>query len=235
MWSGTPPVLPLALTLGLGVIASGCDVGGCDRAARTAASAAATTDAGPSAPAASTSATSSRAAALPSPSGQVPLPPREGYRAVQVGGVSYGKDGNVVLLVDAAANVAVPIFVGPTEALSIELRLDGRRYRRPLTHDLFDATVRRLGGAVERVTIDRLVEDTFHATVVVRDGADRFALDARSSDAIALALGSQAPIHVAEAVVQQAGVDLARLQALAEDGEEAPVPAEPAQERPLHL
>jgi len=235
MWSGTSPVLPLAVTLGLGVLASGCDVGGCVRAARTVASAAATTAAGPTAPAAPASAAGSRAAAPPAPSGQAPLPPLDGYRAVQVGGVSHGKDGNVVLLVDAAANVAVPIFVGPTEALSIELRLDGRRYPRPLTHDLFDSTVRRLGGVVERVTIDRLVDDTFHATVVMRDGADRFALDARSSDAIALALGSQVPIHVAEAVVTQAGVDLARLRSLAEDGEDAPAPAAPAPERPLHL
>ncbi len=234
MRPGRAPGGLLVVTLGCGAMAGACDL--VDRAvglrARAVASAAPPPSAAPSAAAA---AAGPRAGAAVPSSGLRPLPPLEGYRPVKVGGVSYGKEGNVVLLVDVAANVAVPIFVGPTEALSIELRLDGRRYRRPLTHDLFDATVSRLGGRVERVTIDRLEDDTFHATVVIRDGEERFALDARSSDAIALALGSRAPIQVAESVVRRAGVDLGRLQSLADDAEEAPANPEPAPERPLHL
>ncbi len=234
MRPGRAPGGLLVVALGCGVMAGGCDLAdrAAGRAVRADGSAAATSSAAPSA---SSAASGPRVGAAAASSGLCPLPPRDGYRPVEVGGVSYGKDGNVVLLVDLGANIAVPIFVGPTEALSIELRLDGRRYRRPLTHDLFDATLRRLGGRVERVTIDRLEDDTFHATVVIRDGEECFALDARSSDAIALALGNRAPIQIAESVVSRAGVDLSRLQSLADDVEEAPAAPEPARERPLHL
>jgi bifunctional DNase/RNase len=153
---------------------------------------------------------------------------------VTVAGVWFVHERHVVILLDSASQLAVPIFIGPSEALSIELRLDGRRFERPLTHDLYDATLERLGGAVERVTIDRLQEDTFHATVVIRTSADRFALDARSSDAIALALGAQAPIEVADAVVRRAGVDLAALEAHSH-GELAPREPRAPEEVPLGL
>jgi hypothetical protein len=100
----------------------------------------------------------------------------------------------------------VPIFIGGTEALSIELRLAKRRYARPLTHDLFDAAIDKLGGTVDRVQIDGVRDDTFVGSVFVRRGDDIFELDARPSDAIALALGRSVAIWVAPEVIEKAGI-----------------------------
>ncbi len=141
-----------------------------------------------------------------------PGPTPNGYLKMSVGGVAPTSAGEAVLLVDALSNVAIPIFVGGTEALSIQMRLEKREFVRPLTHDLYDATIKKLGGTVESVRVDRLQNNTYYGTIVLRTTASRIELDARPSDAIALALGSHAPIHVARPVVDQAGIKLDQLQ-----------------------
>jgi bifunctional DNase/RNase len=114
--------------------------------------------------------------------------------------------GEAVLLVDEAESVVVPIFVGGTEALSIKLRLERQRYQRPLTHDLLDDVVGKLGGAVHKVQVDELRGNIFVGSVFVRSGGTLVTLDARPSDAIALALGNRVPIYVAEKVIDAGGV-----------------------------
>jgi hypothetical protein len=128
----------------------------------------------------------------------------------------------VVLLLDPGKHRAVPIFIGESEALSIKLRLAHRSYPRPLSHDLLDTIMHKLGGQVEQVRVERLLDNAYVATVVVVRDKERFELDARSSDAIALALGSQVPIFMAEEVLRTTAVDLDRLPPItppeAEDG-----------------
>jgi bifunctional DNase/RNase len=101
----------------------------------------------------------------------------------------------------AAARRELPIWVGPFEAQAIALEMAGAAPARPLTHDLMRLLVERLGGKLERVEIVDLRDNTYFATLrlVGRNGS-RLAVDARPSDAIALALRLDGPILVAEEV-----------------------------------
>lgn len=135
-----------------------------------------------------------------------------------------GNFGHAVLLLDAATETFVPIFIGGTEALSIQLRLDDRAFTRPLTHDLFDAFSKKVGARLIRSQVDSIVDGVYYGTVVFeRQGAgegpgeepETFSLDARTSDAIALAIGNGVPIYVAEPVLEEAGV---KADALGDDG-----------------
>jgi len=136
------------------------------------------------------------------------LPPRppEGFLEMQVAGVIPTEHGPAVLLGTQKRNVLVPIFIGETEALSIDLRLRRREYSRPLTHDLLDAILREVGGKIVSVQIDALQENVFVATLILRVNHREIRLDSRASDAIALALGSKAPIFVSRQVIESAGM-----------------------------
>ena len=114
-----------------------------------------------------------------------------------------GNGGGTVMLADAPRTWVVPIAVGSSEALTIALRSERRRYERPLTHDLLDAVLRELGGEVSEIRIDDLRSSTFVATMSLREGRRESKLDLRASDAIAVALGHDLPIWIADAVVAQ--------------------------------
>jgi uncharacterized protein len=146
------------------------------------------------------------AAAEPQATGGSSTAPPPGYVEMTVGEVTATGDGNAVLLVDAANDVVLPIFVGQNEAMAIDLRQRKQRYQRPLTHDLLDAVMHELGGSLVRVQVDDIKDKTFVGAVFVRAGTRVIELDARPSDAIALALGNRVPIFVARRVVDQAGV-----------------------------
>jgi bifunctional DNase/RNase len=130
----------------------------------------------------------------------------KGYELARVLDVVREGDGAAVLLVDPGGTTVVPIFVGGTEALTIELRLGGEHYPRPLTHDLLLSLVKELGGRPVKVQVDELRGDTFIGSVFVKTDSRVMQLDARPSDAIALALGAGAPIYVARSVMLQAGM-----------------------------
>ena len=111
-----------------------------------------------------------------------------------------------LLLLDETTNLIVPIFIGGTEAASIDLRMRGDAAPRPLTHDLLDALVKKLGGTIVKVQIDALRDGIFIGSVFVRANGRVFKVDARPSDAIALAIGNRVKIYVAKAVVEEAGI-----------------------------
>jgi uncharacterized protein len=138
------------------------------------------------------------------PEGPPVAPP--GYVAMKVMDVVPTSQGNAVLLTDEAEERVIPIFVGGTEALSIELRLSEKRYARPLTHDLLDALVGKLGGELVKVQVDELRSSVFVGSVFVKQGGKLLSVDARPSDAIALALGRRAPIFVASKVLDVSGI-----------------------------
>jgi bifunctional DNase/RNase len=137
-----------------------------------------------------------------------PREPPRGFVLVRVGGITPTAQGNAVLLVDELRQRALVVFIGDTEALSIQLRLQGTKYKRPLTHDLLDNMLQHLGARVESVRVDRLEDDIFYGVVVVRERDRIHEFDARTSDGIALALGSDAPVFVAKPVLDQAGIEL---------------------------
>ena len=130
----------------------------------------------------------------------------EGFIAMEVVGVFPTSAGHAVFLGDPQGGRLVPIWVGGTEALAIELRLERRRFERPLTHDLLDQAIRELGGEVTGVRIDALRAGVFVATITLEEKDRSIRLDARASDSIALALANQVPILVSTAVVDEAGI-----------------------------
>ncbi len=129
-----------------------------------------------------------------------------GYVEVTVEGVAPAKRGHAVVLMDLKKQIMLPIFVAKAEALSIHLRRDKKRFVRPLTHDLLDDVLRRIGAELVKVQIDDIRGKTFVGAIFVRSGGKLFEIDARPSDAIALAIGNRVPIFVAERVLERAGL-----------------------------
>jgi hypothetical protein len=102
----------------------------------------------------------------------------------------------------------LPIVIGILEANAIKMKVSGIQPARPLTHDLLCSVIEGLGARVAKVVIDRLEENTFFAKLMLTPsgkGAER-TIDARPSDAIALAVRSKAPIFVEEEVIQRSQV-----------------------------
>ncbi len=99
----------------------------------------------------------------------------------------------------------LPIVIGLNEASAIKLKISGFKPPRPLTHDLLFSTIENLEASVERVIIDKLEENTFHAKLVLKTASGKSAVvDARPSDSIALAVRAHASIFVEDSVVKQA-------------------------------
>lgn len=102
----------------------------------------------------------------------------------------------------------IPIFIGAPEATAIALAVAGEDPPRPLTHDLLAVVFGALGGTLEAVEVTELKDGTFHARLRVDGVEGPMALDSRPSDGIALALRLDAPILVAETVLDEAGTVL---------------------------
>jgi bifunctional DNase/RNase len=110
----------------------------------------------------------------------------------------------IVVLKDIASDTLMPIWVGIFEANAIANEIEKVAAPRPTTHDLTRNLIRHLNAQLERVVISELKDDTFFATLWLRQGDEPMVLDARPSDAIALALRADCPIFVAEQVMQTA-------------------------------
>lgn len=113
---------------------------------------------------------------------------------------------HVVILKDAEGDRYLPIWIGAWEASAIAMRLQGLSAERPLTHDLFAAALERLGVRVERVVISELSEETYHAQIHLEREGVQVEVDARPSDALALAVRAEVQIFAAEDVLAQAGL-----------------------------
>ncbi len=109
-----------------------------------------------------------------------------------------------ILLKEINGNRRLPIIIGAFEAQAIALEIEGIKPPRPLTHDLLKQVLDNLGAAVMEVVIDELRENTFYAKIILEVSALTNEVDARPSDAIALAVRTQSPIYVAEKVMESA-------------------------------
>jgi bifunctional DNase/RNase len=114
----------------------------------------------------------------------------------------------VVILKEKAADMYLPIWIGPAEADSIAVKLQDVSVPRPLTHDLLNLVITTLGGTVIHVLVSDLQNDTFYAKITIQLNGSNFEVDSRPSDAIALAVRVKVPIYVADAVMEKAGVAL---------------------------
>ena len=113
---------------------------------------------------------------------------------------------HVVILKEAARDRYLPIWIGPWEASAIAMKLQGLTPERPLTHDLFATTLEELGARIDRVIISELADETFHARILLERDGRSVEVDARPSDALALAVRAGVRIFAAEAVLEQAAL-----------------------------
>lgn len=108
-----------------------------------------------------------------------------------------------------ARNEIIPVFITSDQAQSIQLALDGEEFERPLTHDLFLEMLTEFGGAVDRVRVDSLRDGTFMAKLDLEQYSEgerqSKTFDLRPSDAVAIAIRADAPIYVADEVLDAAG------------------------------
>jgi bifunctional DNase/RNase len=116
----------------------------------------------------------------------------------------------IVLLRDATERRALPIWIGQSEARAILTALENQPSPRPLTHDLLVNFIEEWGITLERIVIHSLQDNTFYAILTVQQGEVKKEIDARPSDAIALALRTNCPIWVMEEVVADASIPVDR-------------------------
>ena len=124
---------------------------------------------------------------------------------------------HVVILLDREGGRVLPIWIGPSEGEAIAMGLKEYPVPRPLTHAFLANVIDAIGATVEEVRVEALREDTFYAVVKLRSGKSLREVDARPSDALALAVLTGSPIYAAEEVIEKAGIQLE-----AEAGEERP-------------
>jgi len=110
----------------------------------------------------------------------------------------------IVILKDVASDALLPIWVGIFEANAIAMELDKSTTPRPMTHDLMRNLARGLNAIVRKVVVSELRDETFYAVIWMEQEGETVTLDARPSDAIALALRFDCPIYASRAVLDNA-------------------------------
>ena len=124
-------------------------------------------------------------------------------------GISYSQTQTgayALVLGEENGSKRIPIIIGGFEAQAIAIQLEGLKPPRPLTHDLFYNFATEYGITVETVFIFRLEEGIFYSKLICTNGGKQMELDARTSDAIALALRFQCPIYTTEEILERAGI-----------------------------
>jgi len=113
----------------------------------------------------------------------------------------------LIVLKEKGGERVLPIVIGLNEASAIKLKISGFKPPRPLTHDLLHSTIENLEASIEKIIIDKLEENTFHAKLIIKTNSGEIKIiDARPSDSIALAVRAHAPIFVEDEVVKQSDV-----------------------------
>ena len=126
--------------------------------------------------------------------------------SIRVNIVNYQQ--RVVILKVKETNRFLPIWIGSSEADSIALKLQDIPVARPLTHDLLQSTIATLGATVSRIVVSDLTDDTFFAKIVLQVNGTSLEVDSRPSDALALAVRTEAPIFAHDEVIERAAVQM---------------------------
>ena len=124
-------------------------------------------------------------------------------------GVSFDLVGKqpIVLLKTADGNKFLPIWIGHPEAAAILMKLQSQAPPRPMTHDLLSDMLEQLGAQIVRITVTELRENTFYAQITLQQDGSEVEVDSRPSDAIALAVRAEAPIFVADDVIDESAIE----------------------------
>ena len=130
-------------------------------------------------------------------------------REVQIYGVSFDMVGKqpIVLLKTVDDNRYLPIWIGHPEAAAILMKLQGADTPRPMTHDLLVDIIDQAETKVERISVNELRDNTFYASITLSVSGTEMEIDSRPSDALALAVRVQAPIFVAEDVIEESSIE----------------------------
>jgi bifunctional DNase/RNase len=130
-------------------------------------------------------------------------------REMVIYGVSFDMVGKqpIVLLKTADGNRFLPIWIGHPEAAAILMKLQGATTPRPMTHDLLTEMLGQLDAKVIKITVTELRENTFYAQITVAVNGNEIEIDSRPSDALALAVRSEAPIFAADDVIEESGIE----------------------------
>jgi len=124
-------------------------------------------------------------------------------------GVSFDMVGKqpIVLLRTLDGNRFLPIWIGHPEAAAILMKLQGTPTARPMTHDLVTSMLSELNATVAKVVVTELRENTFHAQITLQVNGSEIEIDSRPSDALALAVRTEAPIFVADEVMDDSAIE----------------------------
>jgi len=133
----------------------------------------------------------------------------------------------VVILKQKEIDRYLPIWIGPPEADAIAVRLQEVSVPRPLTHDLLHNSIKNLGGVINHIVVSSMENDTYYATIVVQQDNKTVEIDARPSDALALAVRAGVQIFAAPEVMDKCGVRLDKESGLATVGQDAAGSAAP--------
>jgi bifunctional DNase/RNase len=127
-------------------------------------------------------------------------------------GVSFDVIGKqpIVLLKTVEGNRFLPIWIGHPEAAAILIKLQGTKLPRPMTHDLLTSIIGRFEADVARITVTDLKDSTFYATLTLNKDGNEIEIDSRPSDALALAVRTEAPIFAATALVDENAIEFER-------------------------
>jgi len=133
--------------------------------------------------------------------------PKEAVMLIEmkVAGITVDPFSNtpIVILKENDGNKALPIWIGVLEASAIAAELGNVKPPRPMTHDLLKNILSNLNVTVEKIEVNDLKDNTFYATIYLVAGDENLAIDARPSDAMALALRTESPIYVSEEVIKE--------------------------------
>jgi bifunctional DNase/RNase len=127
-------------------------------------------------------------------------------------GVSFDVIGKqpIVLLKTLEGNRFLPIWIGHPEAAAILIKLQGTRLPRPMTHDLLTSIIDQFDAEIARITVTELKESTFYATLTLMKDGTEIDVDSRPSDALALAVRTDAPIFAADDLVNENAIEFER-------------------------
>ena len=112
----------------------------------------------------------------------------------------------VVILKEKEADRYLPIWIGPSEADAIAVKLQDVTVPRPLTHDLLRSVIDTLGATINSIIVNELKNDTFYAKIILNVDGGQMEVDSRPSDALALAVRAGVPIFAEETVLDRAGI-----------------------------
>ena len=124
-------------------------------------------------------------------------------------GVSFDMVGKqpIVLLKTVSGNKFLPIWIGHAEAAAILMKLQGAQTPRPMTHDLVSDILGELNTQVAKITVTELKDNTFYALITLKSNASEIEIDSRPSDALALAVRTNAPIFAADKVIEDSAIE----------------------------